>query len=285
MRNNVIVIIASLFTFSLFFTGCFQFRRSNAKSIKFFGKKGVVLEADQYMFQGRSINFLKIPNPSDTVPVAIYVHGSPGSSQDFFKTMQDENLRANFELVTVDRPGFGHSGFGLSEPSLDSQAASIKPLLDQYAGRKIIIIGHSYGGPVVCKMAMKYSDQVGGLLIVAGSIDPALEPKEAWRKPADRAIFRWLFPRAMVSSNQEIMKLKSELSNMENDWGQINSATMVLQGTKDNLVPPGNADYAEEKITNSKYLKIYRLEGINHFIPFTYEQYIIDALFELKDQI
>jgi pimeloyl-ACP methyl ester carboxylesterase len=285
MKSNIIPIITSIFIFSLFFTGCFQFRRSNEKSINFFGKKGVVLEAEQYMYNGRSMNYLRIPNLSDTVPVAIYVHGSPGSSQDFFKTMQDPKLRASFELVTVDRPGFGHSGFGKSETSLDSHAASIKPLLDKYSGRKIIIIGHSYGGPVVCKMAMNYPNQIDGLMIVAGSIDPELEPKESWRKPANRAIVRWLFPRAMVSSNQEIMALKAELASMADDFGQINCATVVLQGTKDNLVPPGNADYAEQKIINPNYINIHRLEGINHFIPFTYETYIIDALFELKEHI
>jgi pimeloyl-ACP methyl ester carboxylesterase len=283
--NKILVIITSLFIFSLFFSGCFQFRRSNEKSIKYFGKKGVALEAQQYNYGERVMNYLRLRNESDAAPVAIYVHGSPGSSQDFFKTMQDSSLRKAFELVSVDRPGFGHSGFGKSERSLDGQAASIKPLLDLYKGRKIILVGHSYGGPVVARMAMNYPSQIGGIIIVAGSIDPKLEPHEGWRKPADKAYLRWLLPRAMVSSNQEIISLKSELEKMERDWGKIEGAALVLQGTKDNLVPLGNADYAEKNITNASFLKIYRLEGINHFIPFNFEHYIVDALFEMKDQL
>lgn len=243
------------------------------------------MQAEQYKYGERTMNFLRIPNVSDTVPVAIYVHGSPGSSQDFFKTMQDSSLQKEFELVCVDRLGFGQSGFGKSEKTLDGHAASIKPLLDLYANRKIILIGHSYGGPVVCRLAMNYPSQIAGLIIVAGSIDPDLEPNEPWRKPADKALIRWLLPRAMVASNQEIMNLKSELQKIESDWSKIVGATMVLQGTKDNLVPPGNADYAESKIVNASFLKISRLDGINHFIPFKYEHFIIEALKELKEEI
>lgn len=285
MIKKIALILTTLFVFALFFTGCFQFRMSNDKAHTYFHKRGIALETEQYQFGERNMNFLRVKHESDTAPVAIYVHGSPGSSKDFFNTMLDSSLREKFELVTVDRPGFGYSGFGESERTLDSQAASIKPLLDMYAGRKIIVIGHSYGGPVVCKMAINYSDQISGLMIVAGSIAPELEPHEPWRKPMDRNWIRWALPRSMVASNQEIMALKEELYKMEREWDQVRCATLVLQGTKDNLVPVGNADYAEKHIKKASYLKIYRLEGENHFIPFQKQFYIVDALHELLGEI
>jgi len=258
---------------------------SNTKALKYFDKKGIALEADQYEWGERMMNYLKIAHPSDTAPVALYVHGSPGSSKDFFNTMLDSGIRSKFELLTVDRPGFGYSGFGKGESTLEAQASSIKPLLDLYKGRKVILIGHSYGGPVVCKMAMLYPDQISGIMIVAGSIDPELEPEEKWRPTLDKNWIRWAIPKVMVSSNQEIMALKNELEIMEQDWDSVTCATLVLQGLKDKLVPPGNADYAEKNITKSRFLKIYRLEGINHFIPFNYEYYIINALNEMLEVI
>jgi len=262
-------------------SGCFQFRKSNEKKIKAFEKKELTLIAQTYTFQNRIINYVQTNFSDSTLPVTIFVHGSPGSSQDFFKTMQDSIMQANFEMLSIDRPGFGHSGFGKSEPSLENQALLLEPLIDKYAGRKIILVGHSYGGPVVARAAMLFDHKIHATLILAGSVSPEAEPEEWWRKPMDWALIRWIFPRAMTVSNQEIMPLKSELIRIEQDWSKITKNLSVIQGEKDFLVPAENADYIEDKAINSIDLRILRYSDLNHFIPFTSHELITEELIKL----
>ncbi|MND01125.1 hypothetical protein D3C83_199890 [compost metagenome] len=41
----------------------------------------------------------------------------------------------------------------------------------------------------------------------------------------------------------------------------------VIQGDNDDLVPPANADFAEQQLTAATSLNIVRLPDANHFTP------------------
>ena len=55
----------------------------------------------------------------------------------------------------------------------------------------------------------------------------------------------------------------------------------VVQGTKDKLVDPGNADFAKKMLTRSRRLKIEMLEGDDHFIMWTKEKMIAGKILDL----
>jgi pimeloyl-ACP methyl ester carboxylesterase len=66
----------------------------------------------------------------------------------------------------------------MPEQSLRMQSACLAPLLRLgKSAKKPILVGHSLGGPVAARLAMDYPDEVGGLILVAPSIDPELEKK------------------------------------------------------------------------------------------------------------
>ena len=152
--------------------------------------------------------------------------------------------------------------------------------LNKFDAKGKVLIGHSLGGPIICRMAMDTAVNYKGLLIVAGSIDPDLEPKEPWRKPLNRPFLRWILPRSFRVSNQEILPAKQELIAMEGLWPNIDIPCCVIQGGKDNLVPAGNADYAEKMLVNAERIKIVRLPKANHFIPFRQPELMIKELME-----
>ncbi|MCB9245363.1 MAG: alpha/beta hydrolase [Flavobacteriales bacterium] len=263
-------------------SGCFQFRSSNQANIKEFRKKGLTLFANGYDTGLHHINYIRTePDHSSRKPVILFVHGSPGSCKDFKKSLKDSTLREHFEMISVDRPGFGSSKFGKAEPDLDKQVYALHPLLTQLADRKIIIAGHSYGGAVAARAAMLYRNEISGCLIVAGSVSADAEPKEPWRKALDWTLIRWLVPKAMSVSNDEILTLRHHLQNIESDWKRIEVPLTVLQGTKDRLVSPANADFVEKMAVNSAKLRIYRIENVDHFIPFLQEELIRDAVIEM----
>lgn len=77
-------------------------------------------------------------------------------------------------MISVTRPGWRNDE-DAKVPSLDAQAAALRPLLDMdRSGRGALLMGHSYGGPVIARTAMNYSNLIAGLIFVATTGDPQL---------------------------------------------------------------------------------------------------------------
>src|SRR5260221_5629646 len=174
---------------------CMQFRMSKTEIEAYFAKKEKKGSLHSYpVGKNRIINYLKVGD--ENLPLFIFVHGSPGSLSAFIDFMADTALLNRAQLITVDRPGFGASNFGYAEPSLEKQAAYLRPILEENKNHQpIILVCHSLRRPVTAPMAMDYEELVDGLVIVAGSIDPALEPNETWfRSPLATPFLKWMIP-------------------------------------------------------------------------------------------
>jgi pimeloyl-ACP methyl ester carboxylesterase len=228
---------------------------------------------------GRVMHYAELGKSSD--PVVVFVHGSPGSWDAFIDFFADTAFCKNLHVYSVDRLGYGKSGLGKPEGSLHAQAASIEAILQKSVPSfKVVLVGHSLGGPVIARFAMDYPQRVKGLVLVAPSIDPKLEAEEWYRPALKTGIMRALLPVELDVSNREIMPLKKELTDMIPLWASIKAPTIVLQGDKDNLVPPGNADFAKKMLINSP-TQIRMLKGMNHFIPWSMPEQIKAAVLEL----
>jgi len=171
-------------------------------------------------------------------------------------------------MIAVDRPGFGDSGNGNVERSLEQQCRELAPVLDQAPpGQRIIVVGHSYGGPVAARLAMDHPGKITDLIILAGSIDPGQEHTAWYQYLADWPPFSWIVPTELVVANREIRHLKSDLTEMLPLWPRITQRVTLIQGEKDNLVPPENADFAARVITHARSFNIIRIPDQNHFLP------------------
>ena len=262
---------------------CMQFRMSKQEINQYFKNKTHKGTLHQYTFDHQKINYLVVGN--DQLPLVIFVHGSPGSLSAFIDFMADSILLERAQLISVDRPGFGESNFGYGEKSLKRQAQVLKPILEKYkSGRPIFLVGLSLGGPVIARMAMDYPELIDGLIIVAGSIDPDLEPNETWfRAPLATPFLRWILPRSFRASNQEIYHLKPELQEMLPLWAKVKIRTIVIQGKKDVLVDPGNADFAKKMLTNAP-VELVLVDDMNHFVPWSNPELIRAAVLKLIDE-
>ncbi|MEO9870074.1 alpha/beta fold hydrolase [Ekhidna sp.] len=211
-----------------------------------------------------------------------FVHGSPGSWNAFIDFFKADSLLNNADILSVDRAGFGDSDYGNAESSLKKQAFQINEVIKKFPQKRILLIGHSLGGPVVARMAMDYPQAYNGIILVAPSIDPEMEKKEWYRKVIDTKFGALLTPKEFEVSNDEIITLKEELELMIPLWDQIKIPTIVIQGTDDSLVPKENADFAKRMLPDS-LLEVNLLEGVNHFIPWSHPQEIIKAIYTLAD--
>jgi pimeloyl-ACP methyl ester carboxylesterase len=288
-RRIAAIVIFTLFALPIILLhSCIPSFRTKPKDVEaFFARNKVDGSQKQYKIGSREIHYILAGD--STKPLVLFVHGSPGSLDAFIGFLVDTALLPKALLISTDRPGFGYSNFGQAEPSLLKQAEALKPILEKYRdNRPKVLVGHSLGGPLIARMAIEYPDLVDGLVIVAGSIDPELEPNETWfRAPLATPFLSWILPRALRSSNEEIYQLKPELEEMLPMWKKITCPVIVIQGTKDELVPYENADFAKKMIVNAPVEFVIR-DGMNHFVPWSNPELIREAALKLvmmKDSV
>ena len=116
-------------------------------------------------------------------------------------------------------------------------------------------------------MAMEYPELVSGIVILAGSICPEEEAPEKWRPFFTHPLFKAILPKTLTASNEELMYFKKEVLALGKPWDNVVSPALVIHGTKDALVPFGNAAYAMERLVNAKKKHLIAIPGANHFIP------------------
>ena len=263
--------------------GCLSMRTSDAdftKQLREKGQKRSPVFTDLSV-AGRTVHTVSIPGP-DTLPALLMVHGSPGSSDAFLDYLADTSLCKIAQLATLDRPGFGYSGLGDAEGSLSAQALAVKALADHISpGRAVFLIGHSLGAPIIARFAMDYPDRCAGLIFVAGSIDPELEPHPWWQKPIDRAPLKWFVPTSLWTSNHEIIPLEGELKKMLPLWERITCPVTVIHAENDRLVPFGNAAFAKRMITQSSRFEMNVLPDGDHFILWSRQDIVKDAIVKM----
>jgi pimeloyl-ACP methyl ester carboxylesterase len=194
----------------------------------------------------------------------ILIHGTPGSAQAWADYVV--NPPAQFEVLALDRPGFGRSAPDAAEPSLRAQAAAAAALLPG-DGRGAVVLGHSLGGAVAAWMAASYPDRVAALVLVAASIDPAQERIHPMQHVGRWPLVERALPRAIRNANSELFALEGELRALQPLLARIRCPVYILHGTEDDLVPVANVDYARQQLTGARCVDVQLLPGKNHFLP------------------
>lgn len=208
-------------------------------------------------------------------PPVLFIHGTPGSWEAFSAYLRLPELADRFRLISVDRPGFGASaGCGL-RPQLAEQARLLSAVLDGLS--PAIIVGHSLGGPIAVQMAADAPQQVRALVLVAGSFDPALETPRWYNRLAGSWPIRQIIPSPMRAANDEVMQLEGELEGLRSRWADVSAPVTVIQGDKDRLVYPANADFAERMLAGQSP-DVQRIADAGHFVLWNQPQRIADAI-------
>jgi pimeloyl-ACP methyl ester carboxylesterase len=93
-------------------------------------------------------------------PLVVVIHGSMDRSAGMLKISR--RLDTDYRVLRYDRRGYGRS-FPHDGPfTMDTQVADLAALL---AGRKAVLIGHSYGGNVALATAEQHPDLVAGVAV------------------------------------------------------------------------------------------------------------------------
>ncbi|MDH5604952.1 MAG: alpha/beta hydrolase, partial [Cyclobacteriaceae bacterium] len=206
--KKILIFLTIIATVPQVTSGCFSFRMSEKKINDFFQQRAIRYTNKHYSINGRNIHYIQVGE--DTLPTLLFIHGAPGSLSAFIHFLADTSLLKSFKMISVDRPGYGNSDFGKSVTSLEKQAALILPLLKDISDNvPTILVGHSLGGAVIARIAMDYPEEIDGMLLLAPSISPLLEPDEWFRKPLHSPFFRWMVPKSLRVTNDEILFLEN----------------------------------------------------------------------------
>lgn len=216
-------------------------------------------------------------------PTLFFVHGSPGSWDAYKDFLKDTLLLKKYRMIAIDRPGFGYSDFGNAK-NLYEQAHLIEALVEKIKnGKNIYLIGHSYGGPVIVKMAVDKPNDFKEIVILAGAIDPDAETPEKWRAVFKSKPLRYIVPGALRPANDELWWLKTDLKNMKPTLNKITTNVLIIHGTKDPLVPYSNAAFIQKEFINAESMELISIKDANHFIPWEHFAEIRDKLLTLKE--
>lgn len=203
----------------------------------------------------------------------VFVHGTPGSAEgwaDYLVGVPD-----GLRYIAVDRPGFGGSRPGNALPSLEQQADALAPLLG--TDRSPILVGHSLGAPIVALVAANHADRVGGLILLAGALDPAQERIHWYQRVADWPGVRSLVPRTWRVANRELLPLRDELERLAPRLNRIRAPIVIVHGTDDRLVPIANVEFMRPRFRRAASVRVIRLPGQGHFLPWE-QKPLIDRL-------
>jgi pimeloyl-[acyl-carrier protein] methyl ester esterase len=116
---------------------------------------------------------------TDSVIPVVLLHGwglNSGVWQPLLELFNQDN-KHNFQLITVDLPGFGrNSGVDIEPYSLANICHHLEQVIDQPA----IYLGWSLGGLIATEMSLKYPEKVLALITVASSPYFVEQTKNNW---------------------------------------------------------------------------------------------------------
>ncbi len=212
-------------------------------------------------------------------PLLILVHGTPGEATGWADYLLDPPK--GMEVIAVDRLGFGQSGPDGAVTSLAAQAEAVAALLPK-DGRQVVLLGHSLGGPIVAQLAATHPARISAVVLLAASLDPALESIHPVQWVGAWAPVRFFLPRAMRNANAELIAHKVELQKLAALLPAIRAKIIIVHGTNDDLVPVANVAYMQTQLTGAACVKTVLLEGRNHFLPWNSVDVVRNAILQAE---
>jgi pimeloyl-ACP methyl ester carboxylesterase len=209
----------------------------------------------------------------------IFIHGTPATAAVFGEQFRHPFSRAN--LMALDRPGFGASSPDRRGPSLEDQANAVGVLLTNEPTRRTILVGHSYGAPLALLAALKFTNEVAGVVLIGGSVDPAQERTYAIQRFADWPLISWLVPRSLRQCNRELLTLRGDLVSLQPQLSALAVPVVMLHGSKDRQVPVANVAYLRIQLAAAGKTNLFSqlvFPDYNHFIPWEHPDAVEAAI-------
>lgn len=196
----------------------------------------------------------------------VFVHGTPGSKSHFKRYLRDEELQKRFNMLAIDRPGFGKSQSELLL-NFKGQTKEISKLVqDNLPAGPVICIGHSYGAPLCLNLMIDEPQIFNKGLLIAGPYDFNRKILKWYNYLAKLPLLKYLVPRSLKNSNLEMYGLKEELRLLDSKLHRLQNAPDLLHGLKDGIVPVEDSDKLVKKLSHFDNINYSRWDKSGHLV-------------------
>ena len=264
-KKNALIVCPLLVLF-VSMNSCMSFKQSDKRIYKEFKKDNKTPKIYRENYKDKTIRYIADKPIDITLPTVLFVHGAPGSSDNFFDYLKDSDLSNKANLITVDRLGYGYSDYGNAETSIEEQAESIYTIIEKHQLKNVVVFGWSFGVPITAKMAYNHPD-IKYCVLVAGAVSPEDEKYFGIAKLVRWKLTKWMFSKGFKVADDEKMSHAEELNKMMDDWKAITTPITYYHGTKDKIVPYKNMSFITANV-NDSLLKTVTVKDANHFLLF-----------------
>ena len=245
-------------------------------------------------------------------PDVLLVHGSPGSIEDWQSVFQ--RLARGYRVTAFDRPGHGHSG-GEDRPHTAADNAKIVlDLINALALKRVILVGHSFGGTVALALAVRNVEEVRSYVVMSTRGYGPYRPEALYRTLAVPVLGRgiaavllpvigrsrledgvrqnfapappppdyvesrakvFLRPTVAATLSEERVHMSDELVAMAPHYGEIRKPVIVVCGEQDDY-----RDNDRRLASEIPGARLVLLPDTGHFVPLTRPEAVVSAVAE-----
>lgn len=120
---------------------------------------------------GSRVHYIDYGDRAPGGPVFVLSHGLGGRWQHWTENIAE--LGEHGRVIALDLPGFGRSEPPKRGYSIDTFADTIAELADALRLPRIVLVGHSLGGPIVMRFALRHPERVAAVVLAAGTVQDA----------------------------------------------------------------------------------------------------------------
>jgi len=216
-------------------------------------------------------------------PVIVFVHG--WSCDKSFWKYQVPHFAGNHKVVTIDLGGHGQSGLGRQSWTIESFGKDVAAVVEKLKLKKVILVGHSMGGPVIMETARLLPDEVMALvgadtfhdiekgydsreirgIVSSMKIDFAATARsfvsQMFPADADTELIEWVVNKVILANPDVAISAMENLPKYDMKEA-VKGIEIPIYSISSDLWPT-------EFETNKKYIKAFEVKmmpGIGHFV-------------------
>jgi pimeloyl-ACP methyl ester carboxylesterase len=245
----------------------------------------------------------------------VLLHGNAGFLQDYSPSVLNR-LAQEYRVYAFDRPGHGYSDRPSQVATPLIQARLLRGALQRLGIKKPVLVGHSWGGTLVLAYALRYPDEISGIVLLAGLaykfVGVPLPPPQIAQAPILDKVLKlipsvplgrillkrilavsfspapvprnylkaaqalWTRPSQVKAMFQDSTTLQPTLDVMHPLYDQIHLPVTIITGDVDAMVDPRQNAYPLHEAIAHSRLIV--LPQVGHAIPQTQPEAIVNAI-------
>lgn len=215
----------------------------------------------------------------------LILHGW-GASSKSFQQLKELLEKQGFIVTVPDLPGFGSAPLIKNPMTFEDYVEFVE---DVIGSRKVVLIGHSFGGRLAIRFAVLHDNLVAKLILTgaSGIIHP-LSPKRKIihffamaRKWIKVPRFRWMAYKLLgewdyylAGPLKETFKQVYRVS-IEEDLPKISVPTLLIWGENDVTTSLMDGELMKKEIKNSKLIVV---KGASHKLPYQMPHVFVEKI-------